>query len=85
MHSLRRSVTALAPRATRVVKQPSIMGVLSRNLVTFNEREKGEEAAYIHKIENERKVARQKKLEEVLARDDSDEHKKALLSIVGML
>jgi hypothetical protein len=52
-------------------------------MVTFDEREKGEEAAYIRKMENEKRIARQKKMEEVLARHDEDEHKKALLDIVG--
>lgn len=80
MLNLRRSVQSLAPRASRVIKQPSVMGVLSRNMVSFDERERGEEAAYFRRIENER---RQKKLQEVLDRHDEDEHKKALLEIVG--
>lgn len=85
MHGLRRSFTAVAPRAARSFNKPNVMGVLSRNMVTLEQKEQGEEAAYIRKVEYELSQKRQAKMDAILARHDDDEHKQALLNLVGKL
>jgi hypothetical protein len=82
MHGLRRSFTALAPRAARLNK-PNVVGVLSRNMVTLEQKELGEEAAYFRKQEHDLAAARKAKMDAILAREDSDHHKQALLNLVG--
>jgi hypothetical protein len=59
------------------------MGVLSRNMVTLDQKELGEEAAYFRRLEFEAAQKRQAKMDAILARHDDDEHKKALLDLVG--
>lgn len=83
MHGLRRSFTAVAPRAARSFNKPNVMGMLSRNMVTLDQKEQGEEAAFFRKREFEESQARQAKMDAILARHDDDEHKKALLNLVG--
>lgn len=82
MHGLRRSFTALAPRAARLNK-PNVVGILSRNMVTLDQKELGEEAAYFRKQEHDIAMARKAKMDAILAREDSDHHKQALLNLVG--
>ena len=84
MLGLRRSFTALAPRAAKTFTKPNVMGVLSRNMVTLDQKEAGEEATYIRRQEHEMvAIARKAKLDAILARHDEDEHKQALLNLVG--
>lgn len=83
MHGLRRSFTAVAPRAARSFNKPNVMGVLSRNMVTLDQKEQGEEAAYFRRVEYDEAQKRQAKMDAILARHDHDEHKQALLKIVG--
>jgi hypothetical protein len=82
MLGLRRSFTALAPRAGRVTAKPMTV-VLSRNMVTLDQKELGEEAAYFRKQEHDIAAARKAKMDAILAREDHDHHKQALLNLVG--
>lgn len=83
MYGLRRSLSRLAP-AARSLRKPTVSPMVSqtRRMVTLEQKEQGEEAAYIRRMENERAEARKAKMEAILARHESDEEKQRLLGIV---
>lgn len=74
---------AVAPRAARSSK---VMGVMARNFSVggLDKKELGEEAAYFRRQEAEIAKSRQMKMDAILARDDSDQHKQALMDLVGV-
>jgi hypothetical protein len=67
--------------ASRSVRKPAARMSFS----TFSDREQGEEARYIRKVEADRQAAMRAKMESILALEDSHEDKKDLLELLGFL
>ncbi|CAE7884669.1 unnamed protein product [Symbiodinium microadriaticum] len=84
MHGLRRSMVSIAPRVANGLKNKSnVMGtVLSRSLVDLSTKEQGEELTYIRRLENQKKQELREKMEAILAREQNDKDKQALISMI---
>ncbi len=84
IQGLRRSLIIGIPNVTKGLKKnTNVMSFISRSVVDFTAREKGEETTYIRRVENERKKVLQEKMDEILDREHHDEEKQALVKLLG--
>jgi hypothetical protein len=56
--------------------------IVSRSMVDLSTKEKGDELSYIRRIENERKVALKRQMDEILEREHHDQDKQALINML---
>lgn len=83
IQGLRRSLIIGIPNVTKGLKKnTNVMSFISRSVVDFTAREKGEETTYIRRVENERKKVLQEKMDEILDREHHDEEKQALVKLL---
>lgn len=58
--------------------------VISRSMVDLSTKEQGEELSYIRRMENERKEALKRQMEEIMEREHNDQDKQALINMLGI-